>query len=201
MNLKLKAIKEELRKMLLEMSVVKTDNGVLQYEGDELKEGTVVKIVNEDGTVEIPTGEFTTEDYKKLIVENGTVKAIEEIEIQPVEVVEPAEEETTEPTAEPTEEIVAEPTEEETTEPIEEPTEDVVEEPKEELTALEVKVAELEAKIAELEAKLTEGYGTLFSTIEKMSMAKPAAQEFESVKKMEKTGVAKIDNFLEKFGK
>ena len=192
MNLKLKAIKDELRKMLLEMSVTKTDKGVIQYEDEELKEGTVVVIVNEDGTEEIPTGEFITEDNKKLTIENGEVKTIEEIEVQPVEVVEPeAEPEVVEETVE---EIVEEtPAEELVPEEVAEPeaTEETEEVPAAEL------VPALEEKIAELTAKTEE----VFSKVEKMSMAKPAAQEFESVKKMEKTGVTKNDNFLEKYGK
>ena len=211
MNLKLKAIKDELRKMLLEMSVTKTDKGVLQYEDEELKEGTVVKIVNEDGTEEIPTGEFTTEDNKKLTIENGEVKTIEEIEVQPVEVVEPIEETPEEVTEEVTEETIEEVTEETPEEVVEETPEEVTEETPEEVTdvaeaedvipALEAKIAELEAKLAEALAKiaeLTENTETIFSKIEKMSMAKPAAQEFESVKKMEKTGIAKVDRFLER---
>ena len=206
MNLKLKAIKYELRKMLLEMSVTKTDKGVIQYEDEELKEGTVVVIVNEDGTEEIPTGEFVTEDNKKLTIENGEVKTIEEIEVQPVEVVEPeAEPEVVEETVE---EIVEEtPAEEVAPEEVaeSEATEETVEVPAEELVpALEEKIAELEAQLAEALAKiaeLTAKTEEVFSKVEKMSMAKPAAQEFESVKKMEKTGVTKIDNFLEKYGK
>ena len=193
--MKLSQIKAELKKMLLQMSVVKTNAGVLQYEGEELAEGIVVKIVNEDGTEEIPTGEFTTEDNKKLTIENGEIKSIEEIEIEPVEVVEPAEEETTEP--EVTEEPAEEPAEEE--QPEEEATEP-------EATEEDTKVAELEAKIAELEAQLadalakiaelTETTEAMFSNIQKMSMAKPAAQEFENIKKQNKTGNAKLDKFL-----
>lgn len=204
MNLKLKAIKDELRKMLLEMSVTKTDKGVIQYEDEELKEGTVVVIVNEDGTEEIPTGEFITEDNKKLTIENGEVKTIEEIEVQPVEVVEPeAEPEVVEET--PAEEIVEEtPAEEIAPEEVTEPeaTEETEEVPAEELVpALEDKIAELEAQLADALAKiaeLTAKTEEVFSKVEKMSMAKPAAQEFESVKKMEKTGIAKVDRFLEK---
>lgn len=201
MNLKLKSIKEELRKLLLEMSVVKTNAGVLQYEGEELKEGTVVVIVNEDGTEEIPSGEFVTEDNKKLTIENGEIKSIEKIEIEPVEVVEP--EETTEeeaPVAE--EEVVEEPEVAEETIEEEAPVaeEEVTEEQPEDIVpALEAKIAELEAQLAEALAKiaeLTEKTDEVFSKIQKMSMAKPASMEFESVKKMEKTGVEKVDRFL-----
>ena len=181
MNTKLQRIKAELAKMLVKFEVVKTDKGVLQYEGEELKEGTVVKIENEDGTTEIPTGEFITEDNKKLIIENGEVKAIEEIEIEPVEIVEPVEEEPVEEAPEET------PAEEETP-----AVEDVV-------PALEARIAELEAQLAEALAKLaelTEKTEEAFSKIDKFSLAKPAAAEFEQVKVAKKTGNAKLDKFL-----
>ena len=196
MNTKLQRIKAELAKMLVKFEVVKTDKGVLQYEGEELKEGTVVKIENEDGTTEIPTGEFITEDNKKLIIENGEVKAIEEIEIEPVEIVEPVEEEPVEEAPEETPAEEEEPVEEAPEEtPAEEETpavEDVV-------PALEARIAELEAQLAEALAKLaelTEKTEEAFSKIDKFSLAKPAAAEFEQVKVAKKTGNAKLDKFL-----
>ena len=202
MNTKLQRIKAELAKMLVKFEVVKTDKGILQYEGEELKEGTVVKIENEDGTTEIPTGEFITEDNKKLIIENGEVKAIEEIEIEPVEIVEPVEEEpTTEETPEET------PAEEETPAVEEAPEETPAEEEtpavEDVVPALEARIAELEAQLAEALAKLaelTEKTEEAFSKIDKFSLAKPAAAEFEQVKVTKKTGNAKIDKFMEKYG-
>ena len=202
--MKLSEIKAELKKMLLQFNVVKTDKGVLVYEGDELAEGVVVKIENEDGTEEIPSGEFVTEDNKKLIVESGEIKAIEEIEITPVEVVEP--EVTEEPSEEEKpEEVVEEPSEEETTEP--EPSEEEVVEPEvTEEPSEEAKVADLEAKIADLEAQLAEALKTIeelvskaevaLSKMEKMSMAKPAIVEVENAKVHKKTGNPKLDKFL-----
>lgn len=196
--MKLSEIKNELRKILMQFSVVKTDKAVLQYEGDELIVGTVVKIENEDGTEEIPTGEYVMEDGRTLVVENGEVKEIVEApEVEPVEVVEPE----TEPTEEVTEpEVVDETPAEETTEPTEEVTEPTEEEtPAEEAepTELEKKITELEGKIAELEGKIAE----LVGRFEKMSIAKPAVEEFEQIKKVKKTGVSKIDRFLEGINK
>lgn len=203
--MKLSEIKAELRKMLLQMSVIKTDNGVLQYDGEEYKEGTVVKKVNEDGTEEIPSGEFVTEDNKKLTIENGEIKTIEEIDVQPVEVVEPSEEEPTEePVAE--EEKIEEPVEEEVVE--EEPTEEPAEEtePKaeeevvDEVATLKEKIAELEGKLADALKKLEELAGntdTILSKVEKMSLAKPIAEEMDAVKTPKKTGNSKLDKFLE----
>ena len=98
--MKLSEIKNELRKILMQFNVVKTNKGILEYSDDELIVGTVVKIENEDGTEEIPTGEYVMEDGRTLVVENGEVKEIVEApEVEPVEVVEPE----TEPTEEVTE--------------------------------------------------------------------------------------------------
>ena len=196
--MKLSEIKNELRKILMQFSVVKTDKAVLQYEGDELIVGTVVKIENEDGTEEIPTGEYVMEDGRTLVVENGEVKEIVEApEVEPVEVVEPE----TEPTEEVTEpEVVDEtPAEEIAPEEVAEPEPTAEETPAEEAepTELEKKITELEGKVAELEGKIAE----LVGRFEKMSIAKPAVEEFEQIKKVKKTGVSKIDRFLEGINK
>ena len=209
--MKLSEIKAELRKMLLQMSVIKTDNGVLQYDGEEYKEGTVVKKVNEDGTEEIPSGEFVTEDNKKLTIENGEIKTIEEIDVQPVEVVEPSEEEPTEePVAEEEkieEPVVEEPAVEEevveeqpTEEPAEETEPKAEEEVVDEVATLKEKIAELEGKLADALKKLEELAGNteaMLSKVEKMSMAKPIAEEMDAVKTPKKTGNSKLDKFLE----
>jgi hypothetical protein len=193
--MKLSEIKNELRKILMQFSVVKTDKAVLQYEGEELIVGTVVKIENEDGTTEIPTGEYVMEDGRTLVVENGEVKEIIEApEVEPVEVVEPE----AEPTEEETEpEVVEETPTEETVEPEAEPAEEETEPEQAEPTELEKKVAELEGKIAELEGKIAE----LMGSFEKMSVAKPAVEEFEQIKTIKKTGISKVDKFLEGINK
>lgn len=198
--MKLSEIKAELKKMLLQFNVVKTDKGILEYEGEEIKEGLVVKITNEDGTTEIPTGEYQTEDFKKLIIENGEIKAIEEIEVEPVEIVEPEQEEQPieEPVVEPEEEPIVEPTEPEQEEqPIEEP----AVEPEDKTAELETKIAELEAQLAEALKKIEELLASneaILSKMEKFSLAKPAAEEFEQVKVTKKTGNNKLDKFLER---
>lgn len=193
--MKLSEIKNELRKILMQFSVVKTDKAVLQYEGEELIVGTVVKIENEDGTTEIPTGEYVMEDGRTLVVENGEVKEIIEApEVEPVEVVEP-EAEPTEEIIEP--EVVEETPAEETVEPEAEPAEEETEPEQAEPTELEKKVAEMEGKIAELEGKIAE----LMGSFEKMSVAKPAVEEFEQIRTIKKTGISKVDKFLEGINK
>lgn len=194
--MKLSEIKAELKKMLLQFNMVKTDKGILIYETEELGEGTVVKIENEDGTTEIPTGEYTTEDNKVLVIESGEIKEIKDVEVQPVEVVETPEEitepEVVEEVTEPTE-VVEETPEEEVVEP------EVVEEITEptEVEVLTEKIAVLETEIAALKAKIEE----LVSGFEKFSLAKPAVQEFEDVKKIKKTGFDKVDKFLKGINK
>jgi hypothetical protein len=185
--MKLSEIKNELKKMLMAFNVVKTDKGVLTYEDEEIVVGTVVKIELEDGTEEIPTGEYVMEDGRTLVIESGEVKEIVDApEVEPVEVVEPEAEPTEEEAPEVVEETPAEP------EVVEEPVEEVVEPEVVEPSEVEVKVAELEGKIAELEAMIAE----LTSKIEGISMAKPVAEEFENVKKVKKTGFDKVDKFL-----
>lgn len=195
--MKLSEIKNELKKMLMQFSVVKTDKAVLTYDAEELAVGVSVKIENEDGTFEIPTGDYVMEDGRTLVVENGEIKEIIEApEVEPIEEVEETETEVVEEMAE------VEPIEEET-EPKTEETPEVEPETAEEVPALEDRITELEAKLAELEglvAKLTVGAEEMLSAIEKMSLAKPITEEFENVKTVKKTGVAKVDKFLEKYG-
>lgn len=191
MKLKLSQIKAELRKMLLEMSVIKTDKAVLSYEGEELKEGTQVFIEDEEGNrTEVENGEYVAEDGTTYVVDGGKI----------AEIIEPKEEETTEP--EQTEETVEEVIEaEETIEEPEQTEETPVVETEE--TAEPDAVAELEGRVAELEGKLADALAKieeLVETIAKISVAKPIAEEFEQVKEVKKTGYSKVDKFMEKYG-
>lgn len=193
MKLKLSQIKAELRKMLLEMSVIKTDKAVLSYEGEELKEGTQVFIEDEEGNrTEVENGEYVAEDGTTYVIDGGKI----------AEIIEPKEEETAEAeeTVEPeqTEEVVE--------------AEDVVEDVADETKAEEVAepeqteetvepdvVAELEGRVAELEGKLNDALAKieeLVETVAKISVAKPIAEEFEQVKTVKKTGNAKLDKFI-----
>lgn len=197
MKLKLSQIKAELRKMLLEMSVIKTDKAVLSYEGEELKEGTQVFIEDEEGNrTEVENGEYVAEDGTTYVVDGGKI----------AEIIEPKEEETAEAeeTVEPeqTEEVVeAEDVVEDVTE--EDKAEEVVEPEQTEETVEPDVVAELEGRVAELEGKLNEALAKLEELVEriaKISVAKPIAEEFEQVKEVKKTGYSKVDKFMEKYG-
>lgn len=192
---KLELIKTKLASLLLQFATIKTDKAVLEYDGEELKVETEVFIVDENGERKpAEDGNYVTEEGKTIVVADGKVTEILE------------KEEEVEPTEEPAEEVEAE---EEVTEetPAEEPTEEVVEEPKDELnerlTVLETKVEELIAIVEKLIEK-TENDNTAvderLSKIEKMSAAKPVETEIELSKKAKKTGDAKLDRFLERYG-
>ena len=196
---KLELIKTKLASLLLQFATIKTDKAVLEYDGEELKTETKVFVVDENGERKpAEDGNYVTEDGKTIVVADGKVTEIleKEEEVEPVE----------EPIEEPAEEVTAE---EEVTEetPAEEPTEEVVEEPKDELaekvTALEAKVEELIAIVEKLVEK-TENDNTAvderLSKIEKMSAAKPVEAEIELSKTFKKTGDAKLDRFLERYG-
>lgn len=189
MKLKLSQIKAELRKMLLEMSVIKTDKAVLSYEGEELKEGTQVFIEDEEGNrTEVENGEYVAEDGTTYVVDGGKIG----------EIIEPKEEETAEAeeTVEPeqTEEVVeAEVVTDETK------AEEVVEPEQTEETIEPDVVAELEGRVAELEGKLNDALAKLEELVEriaKISVAKPITEEFEQVKEIKKTGNPKLDKFI-----
>ena len=189
MKLKLSQIKAELRKMLLEMSVIKTDKAVLSYEGEELKEGTAVFIEDEDGNrTEVENGEYVAEDGTTYVVDGGKI----------AEIIEPKEEEIAEET--PAEEEVAVEAEETVEEEIaEEVAEEVIEETPAEETTEPDAVAVLEGRVAELEGKLADALARieeLVETVANISVAKPIAEEFEQVKTVKKTGNPKLDKFI-----
>lgn len=195
---KFNLIKERLASLLEEvevkMSTVKTDKAVLEYDGD-LKEGIDVFVSDAETEERTPAadGEYVTEDNKVITVENGKIVSIvEKEEEKPIEDEKPVEE----PAKEEAEEEKKE----------EEPVEEPQEEPKEEEvepSELEKKIADLEEKVAELQKALEDMQKSIeekFSMIEKMSAAKPVAEEFEKTKAVKKTGNSKVDRFIERYG-
>lgn len=195
---KFNLIKERLASLLEEvevkMSTVKTDKAVLEYDGD-LKEGIDVFVSDAETEERTPAadGEYVTEDNKVITVENGKIVSIvEKEEEKPIEDEKPVEE----PAKEEAEEEKKE----------EEPVEEPQEEPKEEEvepSELEKKIVDLEEKVAELQKALEDMQKSIeekFSMIEKMSAAKPVAEEFEKTKAVKKTGNSKVDRFIERYG-
>lgn len=168
---KLDVLKAKLAKILLSLSSVKTDKGILEYEADELEVGVDVFATDENGERKpIEDGEYTTEDGTIITVKDGKVDTIIEVVEEPTEEEPVAEEEMEE---EPTEEPVEEPTTEE-----EEKVDEIAEIKKQvdELTAMVEKIME---KIGENNTKVEER----LSKIEKMSVSKPIEEEMEAVTK------------------
>ena len=143
-------IKEALKKLLAQFGSIETNNGILDYEGENLEVGMEVTIEGNPA----PDGEYETEN-QVIVVAEGKVEEIRDKE-QPVEEA-PAEEAPAEE-VEAEEEIPAEEADEveEIIDEVEEAAEDVEEAANEgrdlaaEIDALLARIAELEAKIAEL---------------------------------------------------
>lgn len=172
---KLSVIKAKLAAILAQMSVVKTDKAVLEYDGEDLKAGMSVYVSNEEG-VRTPAedGEYTTEDGKVIVVKDGMVESITD----PIAEVDGADEEPVEET--PVEEVpVEEPKAEELEEPVEEEpketTEDAIAKIREEINELYKLVDSILDKIGETRDEAD----ARFKKLEQMSAAKPAEEVLE----------------------
>lgn len=172
---KLSVIKAKLAAILAQMSVVKTDKAVLEYDGEDLKAGMGVYVSNENGErTPAEDGEYTTEDGKIIVVKDGMVESITD----PIAEVDGADEEPVEET--PVEEIPAEePKVEELEEPVaEEPketTEDAIAKIREEINELYKLVDSILDKIGETRDEAD----ARFKKLEQMSAAKPAEEVLE----------------------
>lgn len=172
---KLSVIKAKLAAILAQMSVVKTDKAVLEYDGEDLKAGMGVYVSNENGErTPAEDGEYTTEDGKIIVVKDGMVESITD----PIAEVDGADEEPVEET--PVEEIPAEePKVEELEEPVEEEpketTEDAIAKIREEIDELYKLVDSILDKIGETRDEAD----ARFKKLEQMSAAKPAEEVLE----------------------
>lgn len=144
---KLNRIKQALKSLLVEFGEISTDGGVLIWDTDEdLKIGDAVHSVDENGNdVPVEDGTYTTEDKKQIIVKDGKVDDIVDVDAE-VATDEPAAEE---PAEEMAEEPAEEPAEEQEAEPEADDKDKLIEE-------LQTRIAELEAENEELKAKLDE---------------------------------------------
>ena len=179
---KLEKIKAKLAAILLQFATLKTDKALLEYDGEELAVDADVFVTNEDGErTPAEDGEYTTEDGTVITVANGKVVSIVEKEND------------VEPEAEPETEVEAEeekPAEEEPEGSTGEdaPKEDEIKEDEnledaDKLAELEEKVDKLAKLIEEILVKIGEDKTTVderLSKIEKMSMAQPAQEAFET---------------------
>ena len=192
---KLEKIKAELAKLLVKYAMVKTDNGILEYEGEDLTSGMDVFVTNEEGEkVAAKDGEYVTEDGKVITVENGKVISIVDTKAEVDNEVEeePKEDEPAEPKAK----------EEQPTEPKEDEKkfEDVnvsIENLRKEVDELYKIVDSILKKIGETRDEADER----LKKLECASQAKPVAEEFEQLKETKKTGNSKLDKFLSNYGK
>ena len=185
---KLELIKTKLAKILLQFTSIKTDKGILEYDGEELAVDVEIYIVDENGERSMPQdGEYGTEDDKTIVVTDGKVTEIKE-----------KEEEVTE------EETVEEEVTEEMEETVEEVTEETVEEEKvDELAELKAEIEALKSIVEELVNTVSAMNNTTeerLSKIEKMSASKTIEEEIELKRELKKTGNSKVDRFLERYG-
>lgn len=79
---KLNRVKEMLKAMLEVFGDVATDKGTLIYDGDEeIKVGDAVKLLDgENNEIDAEDGEYITDDKRKIVVAEGKVESIEDIE-------------------------------------------------------------------------------------------------------------------------
>lgn len=153
--------------MLLSLSEISTNEGLLIYDGDNLEVGDEVFMEGEEGLVPAKDGLYTY-DNEIIEVEGGVVKTISEKEVDhPTEevveeVVETVEEKPTEPT--------------ETIETIEEPEDNmeelksIIEEQKSVIEGLKAEIETIKAENEELKKKLEE------------PAAQPAEEDFKNQK-------------------
>ena len=178
---KLEKIKAKLAAILLQFATIKTDKAVLEYDGEELAVDADVFVTNEDGErTPAEDGEYTTEDGTVITVANGKVISIVEKEddVEPETEVEAEEEKPAEEEPEGTEGSTGE----------DAPKEDEIKEDEnledaDKLAELEEKVDKLAKLIEEILVKIGEDKTAVderFSKIEKMSMAQPAQEAFET---------------------
>ena len=161
----------KLKKMLLSLSEISTNEGLLIYDGDNLEVGDEVFMEGEEGLTPAKDGLYTY-DNEIIEVEGGIVKTISEKEVeQPIE-------EVVEEVVETTEE---KPVEEE---PMEESStiddlNSIIDEQKAMIETLKSENETLKAEIEDLKKKLEE------------PLSEPAEEEFKNQKPIEKE--TKID--------
>ena len=146
---KLNRIKQVLKSLLVEFGEVSTDGGVLIWDSEEeLKIGDAVHSIDENGNdIQVADGTYTTEDKKQIIVKDGKVEDIVDVDAE-VSSDEPAEE--PQENADEEEPAAEEPAAEE---PATDDKDELIKQLQDRIAELEAENEELKAKIAELEAE------------------------------------------------
>lgn len=202
--MKMSRIKEEIAKLLVKFASMKTDNGILEFDGTELIVGMDVYVTNEDGEKNpAADGEYATEDNKVIVVKEGKVAEINDV-VKDEEPVEEVKEETTDETvvAEDVARADGEPITEEDIERVEDVVEDKVE--NDELENIKKEINELYKLIDGIMKQLGDNRKELdekFSKMEEMSMAKPIAEEFEQTVTKASTNDKRLEKFNAMFGR
>ena len=199
---KLEKIKAELAKLLVKYAVVKTDNGILEYEGEDLVADMDVYVTDVNGErVAAADGEYTTEDGKIITVANGKVASIVDPKAEVEDEVEAVEEDGT---IDEQEEVVDEPTVDDGGE--EQPQEEEtikMEDVNEAIDNLRKEVDELYKLVDSILKKVGESRDEADARLKKLecaSQAKSAIEEFEQATAPKKFGDSKLDKFLSKYG-
>lgn len=137
------ALKIALKSLLsLQMGEVKTDKSVLVFDGDELKEGMEVFVLDEEGNAHpAEDGDYTTDDGKIIKVVEGKVAEI------------------VDPDAEVDDELGTDRVEQESNEQVDPA--DAPEEEAEDVSSVEDRIAEVEARLAEF----TDGLNKIINAI------------------------------------
>lgn len=165
--------KESIAK-LLGLSAVKTDKGVLNYEGEELAEGIKVTTPNEEGEeIAVADGEYILEDGRIIVIVNSEISEIKEAPEQ-----KPAEEQTEEEAPKEEEQMETKCEEEKPEEETEAPAEE--EKPEEEKQS---EASDIEARLAKAE----ENIEALFGMVEQLLKAtEKTNEEFKALKEAPK---------------
>lgn len=157
----------------VELATIKTDKAVLIYNAEELTPGANVFVEDEEGNrTPAPDGEYITEDNEKIIVADGKVSEIVEIE-------ETVEETETEEAA------MSYVTKEEFT--------SMMSEIKATLEAMQMFAEKSKAESAAMDERLAK--------VEKMSAGQHPDEQYRSNESVRKTGDAKLDAKLERLSK
>ena len=189
---KLNKIKLMLQSMLLEFKNLSTDNGLLQYDEDEIAEGIQVWKVNEAGErIKAEDGTYTTEDGTEYVVSDNRIASIKEVVRMEEQEPQPqVTEEQVEPTVE-EQETVTEPQELVT---VQEPdkSEDEKKVSDERFNDLSTRLAAIEKKIEELSMS--------FSKFSQEPAQKPVTEEIRTITSAP-TGNEGLDRLRKMMGK
>lgn len=134
----------QLKKALLSLAEISTEEGVMLIVDGDMEVGMEVFVNGDEGLVPANDGEYTY-NGQKITVEGGIVKSIVDVAME-------------QPTPDPEPETDPEPTPDPETdpEPTPDPEPETEPEPAEDVEALKTRIAELEALVEELKKKLEE---------------------------------------------